>query len=437
MPPRLAVLTLLTSLAFGLAPSLRATRVQLAAALRAGGRSVMGGSGRMGRLGGGGWLVVTQVALSTLLLVATSMLVRSTQRLEHADVGVARDRLLIASIDAGRSGYSGPRLAALYRELTTRLEQLPGVAGVSFSENGLFNGTESGTNVTVPGFVAHADSDTTVVYDDVGPGYFHTVGAHILRGRDFEARDGESGSKVMIMNETMARFYFPQGDAIGQYIFTDSADREVVGIVRDIEEHGLRNPPSRRLYYPALQSRSPPPFFRIELRTTGDPAALVQPVQRALTAADASLAVLDVEPLPDLIRDSIAQDRLVAQVVTFFGIVALVLAALGLYGVLAYATLRRTSEFGLRMALGARPGDVTGMVLREALTLVAAGVLVGLPLAFGASHLLRDRLFGIDVLDPPSIALAVVVLGMTAAVAGYLPARRAARVAPLEALRAE
>ncbi|HET7565939.1 MAG TPA: ABC transporter permease [Gemmatimonadaceae bacterium] len=432
-----ALLSLVTAVLFGLMPALRATRVQLAASLRTQGRGVTGAAGGPGKLALGKLLVVGQVALSMLLLVGTGMLVRSTQRLEHADLGLARDHLTIAEIDAGRSGYKGARLVALMRDLTARVQRIPGVAGVSLSENGIFSGTESGTTLQVEGFQARADSDTVVAYDDVAPNYFHAIGAHILRGRDFDARDNESGPKVAILNETMVRFFFPNGDAIGHHLTVDSATYEIVGVVADVQDHAIRKPPLRRLYMPMVQMQEVPSSFKMEIRSAGDPAKVVVPVRRALLGADPSLVVLSVDPLTDLIRDSISQDRLVAQVVMCFGVLALVLAALGLYGVMAYATVRRTSEFGLRMALGAEPGAVTRLVLREAMLLVAGGVLLGLPVALLATRLLAGQLFDIGLVDPPSIALAVAVLGASALLAGYLPARRAASVAPLVALRSE
>ncbi|HEY9517165.1 MAG TPA: FtsX-like permease family protein, partial [Gemmatimonadaceae bacterium] len=199
----------------------------------------------------------------------------------------------------------------------------------------------------------------------------------------------------------------------------------------------VREPPSRRVYFPMVQMNELPGRFRLEIRTSGDPARLVVPVRRALQTADPSLVILSVDPLTELIGDSISRDRMVAQVVTFFGALALVLAALGLYGVMAYATVRRTSEFGLRMALGAKPGDVTRLMLREALVLTIGGVIIGLPVAMMATRLLESQLFEVGVLDVPSIVLAVVVLAISAAVAGFLPAMRASRVPPLEALRVE
>jgi predicted permease len=289
----------------------------------------------------------------------------------------------------------------------------------------------------VEGFTARSDADTVVAYDDVGPGYFHTIGARLLEGRDFEARDNETGAKVAVINQTMAHFFFPTGGALGHHISTDSSTFEIVGVVADVQEQSVRHGPERRLYIPMVQLRQLPELVKLEVRASGDPARLVVPIRRALLAADASLVVLDVNPLTDLIRDSITQDRLVAQVVTFFGVLALVLSALGLYGVMAYVTVRRTSEFGLRIALGAEPSSVARLVLREAMALVAGGVVVGVPAALAAARLLRSQLFGVSLLDVPSIVVALAALTLSAALAGYLPAARAARVGPLEALRAE
>jgi predicted permease len=425
-----------TMLLIGLVPALLATRADVATALRTQGRDSGAERVRPGRLPLGKGLVIAQVALSMLLLVGTGMLVRSTERLEHADVGVARDRLVIAEVAAQQSGYTGPRLTALIRDLLARTAAIPGVSGVSLSENGLFNGTESETNVQVEGYTARVDSDTAVAYDDVGPGYFNAVGAHLLRGRDVEARDNESAPKVAVLNETMARFFFPYGEALGRHIRADSATWEIVGIVADANTNDVREPPTRRFYVPMVQLNNPPGQFKLEVRTGGDPARLLVPLRQALTAADPALIVTDIQPLSDLIRDSIAQDRLVAQAVSFFGAIALVLSALGLYGVMAYATARRTTEFGLRMALGAEPGAVVRMVLGEAMRLAGAGIVLGLPVALAASQLIRGRLFHIGIFDPPSIGIAVVILAVSAAIAALLPALRASSVAPLAAIRA-
>jgi predicted permease len=429
-----ALLALATAVIFGLVPALRATRVELATALRAQGRGVSSGERGTGKFGLGKMLVVAQVALSVLLLVGTGMLVRSMQRLQGTDIGVARDQLLLVHVDAQRAGYKDVRLSALMHDLMDRATRVQGVESATLSENGIFSGTESGTNLQVEGFTAHADADTNIAYDDVGPGYFHTTGAHLLQGRDFDARDNESGQKVAVLNETAAKFFFPRGGALGAHVSADSATAEIVGIVADVEEQSLRAEPSRRVYFSVLQMPQMPGRFSLEVRTAGDPARLAETVRRTLATADPSL-VLQAESLPDQIQESIAQDRMLARVVSVFGMLALALAALGLYGVMTYATTRRTSEFGLRMALGAEPGDVTKLVLVEAMLLVAGGVIVGMPAALGVMRLLRSQLYDVALLDAPSIVTALVVLGASAALAGYFPARRAARVGPLTALR--
>jgi predicted permease len=426
-------LSLITAIFFGLIPAMRATGLDVTSALRSQGRGIAGS----GKMAIGKWLVIAQVALSMLLLVGAGMLSRSTMRLANADIGVARDHLVIAEIDAQRSGYEGPRLLAFIRDLTERVKQVPGVLAVSSSENGIFSGTESGSTLQAEGFTARADSDTLVASDVVGADYFHTTGAHILQGRDIEARDNETAPKVAIVNETAARYFFPNGEAMGRHLQLDSATWEIVGVVADIQQNGVREAAVRRVYGPMVQQKKTPTGFKLEIRVAGDPARLVLPVRQALVAADPSLAIYSVDPLTDLIRDSIQKDRLVATLVSAFGILTLILAALGLYGVMAYATARRTGEFGLRMALGAAPRMVERMVLREAILLTGFGMAIGLPVALAATRLVRGQLFGISFFDPPSIGLATLVLATSAALAAYLPALRASRVAPLQAIRAD
>jgi len=443
-----AAVALVTALLFGLAPALRATRIQLAGALRAQGRNLVGAGSRF--FSPGKILVVAQVALSLLLLVATGLLVRTTIGLLNADVGIARDQLVIAQVDAARAGYAGPRLVALMRDLIQRASQVPGAASASLSENGVFSGTESGTTVQVEGFTARTDSDSVVAYDDVGPGYFATTGAHLLRGRDIEVRDNETAPKVAVVNQTMANYYFPNGDAVGHHLTDERTSREIVGVVSDIEEQNVRAPHTRRFYMATLQlgcqpnadtsctSGSPGAFYlEIRSRPGVNPARLVEPVRRAIKSADPSLAVLSVDPLTENISASISAELLVAKVVSAFGVLALVLASLGLYGVMAYATVRRTAEFGLRMALGAQSAAMTRMVLRESMLLVVAGALIGIPAALAAAPLLKSLLYGVRAFDPSSVAIAVAAMTLTAAVAAALPALRASRVSPMEALREE
>jgi predicted permease len=427
-------LTVVTTVLFGLVPAWRASRVQLVATLRT--QSRASSSDRPGRMSVGKLLVVAQVALSALLLVGTGMLLRSMYRVDTADLGLARDGLVIGRVEAGRSGYEGPRLAALTRDVLSRIERVPGVSAATFSLDGLFSGTDSRTSLRVPSFATRADSDGFVAYDGVGPNYFRAIGARILRGRDFDAHDNESGAKVAILNETMARYYFPGGDALGKTIIRGDSTLTVVGIVHDVEGQDVRAKPVRRMYVSMYQLKRMPGDFHVEVRTKGDPSKSVAAIREAILGANPGLT-LDVESLNDLVRDSISQDRLVTQVVAFFGGLALFLAALGLYGVMAYGALRRTGEFGLRMALGARAQDITRMVVREALTLTVIGVVIGVPGGLAASQLIRRQLFGIGAADPVAVIVAVVVLVLTGILASYLPAARASRVAPLEALRSD
>ncbi|MEP7066242.1 MAG: ABC transporter permease [Gemmatimonadota bacterium] len=429
-----AVLSLATAVLFGLVPALRATRVELAAALRAQGRGVSNAERGTGRFGLGKMLVVAQVALSVLLLVGTGMLVRSMQRLQTTDIGVARDRILMVEVDAQRAGYKDARLVTLMREMLARANGTPGVVSATLSENGIFSGTESGTNVRVEGFTAQSDEDSSIAYDDVGPGYFATLGARIVEGREFDARDNETGARAAVLNQTAARFFFPHGSALGSHISSDSLTYEIVGVASDIEGQDLRAKPSRRVYIPVFQIPEKPGHFSLEVRTSGEPGHLGETLRRSLASIDPTV-LLNAQTLSSQIEDSISQDKLVARVVSVFGILALALAALGLYGVMTYATTRRTSEFGLRMALGAEPSNVLRLVLGEAMLLVIGGVMVGMPAALGAMQLVKHQLYEIGLLDWPSIVVALVVLGASAALAGYFPARRAARVGPLVALR--
>jgi predicted permease len=432
------VVTGITAVLFGIVPALRATRVELAATLRSNSRGLTGGLlGAPGRLGVGKLLVVAQVALSLTLLVGTSMLVRSTRALTTVDTGLARDRLLVVTVDAAPTGLDSARLVAYTRTTLERVRRIPGVVAASFSENGIFSGTDSYTTLHAEGFVARAEDDTTAAYDRVGPDYFTAIGAKLLEGRDIRATDDERSPGIAVINATMASFFFPGGKAMGRRLTVDSATYEVVGVVADVKDHELRGEPVRRLYLPIYQSGELPTQLTFELRTNGDPATLVTPTRNELRASHPGLLVLSNDPLAALMRLSISRDLLVATVASLFGIVTLSLAALGLYGVMTYATTRRTSEFGLRMALGAESRVVGRMVLGEAMRLVIGGAVVGLPLALAATRLLRNQLYGVDVLDAPSIVVALLVLGLSAAVAGYLPAARAARVGPLEALRSE
>ena len=429
-------LTLVTALLFGLAPALAMTGRRVAATARTARPSgLVPRAGR--RVGPGRLLVVCQVALSLPLLVATGLQVRSARRLETQDVGLARDRLLMLGLDASPLGLEPASRRQLWHTLLERLRALPAVTQATYSENGIFSGTESGTTFGVPGFVAHSYDDTTASYDVVGPDYFRAIGARLVAGRDLTEADGEGAEPVVVVNETMAGFLFPGASALGHRVVFNDRSYRIAGVVADTKDHTLRGEPVRRLYFPAAQVEEGDLVFpNFEIRTA-DPAALIRLVRGAVGELDGAVRVRYVRPLSEMMRGSILQDRLVARVASFFGLLALGLAALGLYGVLTYATARRSGEFGVRMALGAEPGAVRRMVLGEAAVLIVAGTAIGLPLALAAARLLRARLFQVSALDPLSIGIALVVLSLTAALAAAIPAARAARVGPLAALKTD
>ncbi|MGV3710925.1 MAG: ADOP family duplicated permease [Gemmatimonas sp.] len=429
-------LSLLTALLFGIMPALSATRVELASALRAAGRNV---AGTGGKFSAGRMLVVAQVALSVLLLAGTGMLLRSLQRLNHADIGADREHVVIGALGTQRLGYDSVRTAQLQAEIVSRLQKIPGVLDVALSANGIFSGSESRTTFRVEGFTGRTADDSSSTTDRVGPHFFRTVGARMIAGREFDETDNLTGRGVAVVNESFVKHFFPDGRAIGKHIYPDEQERtyEIVGVVADINTNNLRSKVDWRFYLAMNQDPDPSRDFYIQMRTSGDPLKTIAPTRAAILDADRGINIARVDVLNQLVDDTVAQDRLVAQVATVFGTLTLILSALGLYGVMAYATVRRTTEFGLRLALGALPTRIVGMVLREALTLTAAGVMVGVPLAYGMSQLLRDQLYGIEGVDIPSIVIAIVVLTGAATLAGYLPAMRASKVAPLEALRAD
>jgi ABC-type antimicrobial peptide transport system permease subunit len=276
-----------------------------------------------------------------------------------------------------------------------------------------------------------------VALDRVGPDFFHAVGAHLIRGRDIEPRDLETMPRGAVINETMATRYFSGRNPLGQIVTVDSVAYAVVGVVRDFQSADVRAQHYRQIYIafsdPTMGEAGQAKF---SVHVRGDPARFVAPIRAAIQNADRTLPVA-VAPVNDLVRGTVSEDVLLVQVTMFFGVVTLVLAALGLYGVTAYSASRRTSEFGLRAALGAQQGDVARMVLGEAVRVAAVGVAIGVPAGLAATRCIRSQLFGVGAVDVPSLGIAVVVLMTTAVIASYLPARRAANVGPLEALRLE
>jgi putative ABC transport system permease protein len=433
--------SLLTGLLFGLAPALRATRVELAPILKENARGVHGGAGGT-RSGGRHWplgkiLVVAQFALSLLLLVGAGLFVRTLLNLERLDLGYDKDGLVLMNADPAAAGYEGERLAAFAPRLVERLRAVPGVAGASVSENGIFSGTESGTTVRLHG----AADPIPLAFDLVGPDYFQVVGIP-LRGREFSLADKAGAPPVAIVNQAMARKHFAGRDPLGQrFVMVGPPDTtyEIVGVAGDARDHELRGEVAPRFYVPFLAQSGVFGQFNVEVRTRppAAPAAIVEPLRRAVAEFDPKLPRIEARPLAEMIGDSLGEERAIARLSAAFGLVALLLAAIGLYGVISYAIARRTAEIGIRMALGAGRSKVVWMILRETLVLAAIGIVVGVPATLAAARAVASRLFGLSVADPGILVLATAVLLAVALAAGAVPGSRAARVQPMSSLRAE
>ena len=430
-----AGVSIASGLVFGLVPALRGSRDQLQNTLKDFSRGAVGGRGR-----GAKALVAIQIAFSLVLLIACGLFVRTLVNLESERVGYDRTNLILAHMDPVTAGYKGDDLGRRILELSHRLAALPRVKSVTFSENGLFSGTESGTQVYPDGFKPATDDDTEARFDQAGPGYFTGTGIPIILGRDFSEHDGPGAPPVTIINETMAKFYFPNQNPIGRHIRVDSPTKrvlEIVGVTRDAQDHDLRDKPERRFYVSYLQPIDGITTVNFEIRADGPPGTLFESIREETQRFDPKLPIESIDPAQRLIDDSILTERLVAQLATLFGMLALLLAAIGLYGVMSYSVARRTGEIGVRMALGASQRSVASMILREIVVLVTIGSALGAAGALGLGRFVQTLMFGLAPRDPLTLAGAVAALLIVALIAGYLPARRAARIDPIVALRTE
>ena len=420
-----------TGILFGLAPALRATRITLAETLKDTGR---GGTGRAGTAK---LLVGAQVAVSLLLLIGAGLFLRTLYNLKTQNVGYNPDHLLVMRVDPVSAGYRGDDVGRAMKNLLDRVRALPGVQSATFSENGLFSGTESGDNVDVEGFTPASDKDREVRFDQIGPDYFTKIGIPILLGRDMSERDLPGAPRVAIINETMAKFYFHGANPIGRHFTGSKVRMEIVGVVRDTQDHDFRDEPVRRFYVSYFQPIDGITTANFEIRTGGNPGSLSASLRKEVQALNRNLPILSIKDERELMDSSVVPERLVAKLASFFGVLAMVLTAIGLYGVMSYAVARKTNEIGIRIALGAKTSNVIGMVLREVLLLILIGGIAGIGAAFAATRLVKSFLFGLTAMDPVSFGGAAVLLLLVGALAAYLPARRASKIDPMVALRYE
>ncbi|HLG56107.1 MAG TPA: ABC transporter permease [Vicinamibacterales bacterium] len=424
-----------TVILFGVAPAWQSARVDTVAAFK--GAPV---SGHQRRSGPASLLVVGQVATSIVLLVGAGLVVRTLLNLRGADLGFARERLLIVDVDPRAAGYLGARYRALASRLLARLEAVPGVQSVTLTENGVLTGRDSSTNRMRPVDMTD-DSDRLQQerFDPVGPRYFRTMGIPLVAGRDFSEADEASSARVIVINQALARYYFGDASAIGRrMLWRDTRAREVVGVAADVKPRGPRDEIRLRFYLPYQQLPAAElSSIRFAVRTEANPDALAGLLRQSVLAEDSLLPTPTVDTAADLLDRALVQDRAITTLVSVFGALALGIAALGLYATLAYRVVSRRRELGVRAAIGARPADLLALVMREGFLLVAAGTAAGIGGALASSRLVDALLFGVVATDVPTYAAAVAVIFVSAAAACYLPARRAATADPMMSLRTE
>jgi predicted permease len=428
------LLSLVTAVLFGLVPALRAARGATADTLRDGGR---GGSERRGT-GTRAALVLAQTAAAMVLLVSAGLLVNSFWRLVTVDPGFRPGNVLLASLEISTDRYDTPIKMNGYRnELIRRVGELPGVKAVGAAKTQPLRGGGEPYEFTLPGRsgpdAVMAPASGTLI---VSPGYFAALGIPLVRGRVFEANDDLPESPpVLMINQAAARRYWPGADPVGQTVVMGNTPITVVGVAGDVRNEGLAATPQPTVYFPfGLAPRAATQLF---IRTTGDPVGMTAAVRQAIRAADPLQPIAEIRTLRSAMADTVAQPRFFTILLTLFGGVAVLLAALGLYGVVAYTVTRRTTEIGIRMALGARARDVVRMVVRRSALPTAAGILVGMFVALLVTRWMGSMLFQVRPADPVTFAAAGLLLAGVALLASWLPARRAARIDSMSALRAD
>jgi predicted permease len=395
-------------------------------AFRSTGRVVGAGAHRLplGRL-----LVISQIALSLVLVVTAGVFVKTLQNLLRIDPGYDSEHVVGARLDIRAAGYKQEQLAALYDQLLAAASAIPGVKAASLSLNAMGGGGIRMSGFNVPGRTGRPGQENYVT-----PDYFNAVGITLLKGRGFTRADVDGATKVAIISETAAKKLFETDDVIGAHFGYDSPEIEIVGVVRDLRPNSLRETPKSLVFRPLAQG--PGEYINsIEVRVAGPTAPVATALRAAVRNVDPQLPVRDIATLSDLLERGLSRERLVARLAGSFGILALLLAAIGLYGVMGYSVSRRTNEMGVRLALGASPGGVRMLVLRESLLLCVAGIVFGFVLLLPVRGITGRLVYGMSPRDPATVAIATGILLLVTAAAAFIPAWRASRIDPVDAIR--
>ncbi len=433
MDARVLVFTLavaaLTTLLCGMIPAWQAGRMQPLASLRDN-RTQAAPRLRTGKV-----LIATQMGLSVLLVMGTGLLIQTVTNLHRVDPGFNVENLLVFRVNPGQAGYEGQDLAGFYEQARQALAGIPGTRSVTSSDVCLLSGAMGSIGFSIPGRSDLARRQTQTHLLIVGDNFLDTMGIPILSGRPFNATDNGDNARVVIANETFVRRFFPQGDALGKHITWGRTDYQIVGLCRDAAYVNLRQTIPPTLYFPSAQH--PRGRMTFMVRSVVPPMSLVSAVRQRLARIDRSIPLEDIATQEQVVKESVSMERLFAGLCSGLTCLALALSCIGLYGLMAYNVARRTGEMGIRMALGARPGDVARPILREAVVLAGIGAVIGMPIALMVTHLSRSVFFGIKPYDPMTVAGSMTLLISVAALAAWIPARRAAKTDPMEALRYE
>ena len=425
-----------TGVIFGLAPALQASSPQTINALKEEGRSGSGGR-TTGRLRSA--LVVAQVAVCLVLLVGATLFLRSFMAAQTLSPGFEADRLVTASMDMFPSGYTGERNRDFQRRAIEAVEALPGVESAAFgSRIPLGFGGNNSTSVAVDGYVPRENEEIVINYSTIGPGYFQTLGTPIRAGREYNVTDTLESPRTVVINDAMARRYWPQGNALGSRVRFGPNAAEVIGIVADSKYASINERPLPQLFLP--MSRNEVSTLRLFARATGNPGPLVAEIRNAIRALDPSLPVYDARTVSEHMQVAVFSQRMAANLLGAMGVLALLLAAIGLYGVMAYAVSQRMQEMGIRLALGASPASLLNMIVSQGMKLTTIGLVIGLALAlaaFGSIGAVRTLLPGISPMDPITFVAVPIGLALIALLATWIPGRRAGKVDPLVALRVD